>query len=262
MPQCEDENGIPYGVKQVDNKMRVSAMPYTYDIAEGVVPNHDPVRTFGHNAIVAATDETLWEYSTLYTYTAIAAAMFISSANVGDTQSYQVRGLDANWEVQTQLVTAQGRTKTEIGSGLTWMRIFKVENTGATDNAGAVYVYEDDSLTNGVPDTPTKVRCMVAAGENESHHATFTVPNGQALYIISWYGSEVEAKKTYFSLWVRLPGGVFQYKRGWAAKESSFLHEFIMPLRFPERTDIEMRVQAVAGAGNAQGGFEGWREDA
>ena len=259
--QFVDELGVPWGVKHIDNKLRTSSKPYTYDIAEGLISSHGAIRRFGHNAAVAATDEMLWEYSTPYTYTAVAATMYISSSDNGDGQSYQVQGLDANWEVQTQLVTAAGQTKTEIGTGLTWLRIFKVKNMGTTDNAGAVYVYENDTLTAGVPDTATKVRSMIGIGENESHTALFTVPAGQQVFVTTWYGSEVAAKVTYFTLWVRPFGGVFQYKRGWAVKEDSFLHQFTVPLVFPAKTDIEMRVRAVAGAGIAQGGFDGWRED-
>mgnify|MGYP007044033092 CR=1 FL=1 len=41
-----DESGVPYGVKHIANKPRVSSMPYTYDIAEENVPNH---RTWSKN---------------------------------------------------------------------------------------------------------------------------------------------------------------------------------------------------------------------
>lgn len=37
-----DENGLAYGVKQIDGKPRVSSMPYLYDIAEGNVTGHVP----------------------------------------------------------------------------------------------------------------------------------------------------------------------------------------------------------------------------
>ena len=32
-----DENGVIYGVKQADSKPRVSAIPYTYDLARGLI---------------------------------------------------------------------------------------------------------------------------------------------------------------------------------------------------------------------------------
>ena len=42
-----DNNGIPIGLKHVNNKIRVSSMPYVYDIAEGNVPNHFSHSSFG-----------------------------------------------------------------------------------------------------------------------------------------------------------------------------------------------------------------------
>ena len=37
----KDENGVPYGIKHINNKPRVSSMPYLYDISEGNVPVHE-----------------------------------------------------------------------------------------------------------------------------------------------------------------------------------------------------------------------------
>ncbi len=35
----QDETGTAYGIKHVNNKPRVSSMPYLFDIAEGIVSN-------------------------------------------------------------------------------------------------------------------------------------------------------------------------------------------------------------------------------
>jgi len=48
-----DENGVIYGVRQVNNKPRVSAMPYTYDIAEGNIPDHHIFDGYGSREAVA-----------------------------------------------------------------------------------------------------------------------------------------------------------------------------------------------------------------
>ena len=47
-----DENGVPYGVKHIDNKPRFSSMPYLYDVAEGNVSNHKAFRVLGINLAV------------------------------------------------------------------------------------------------------------------------------------------------------------------------------------------------------------------
>jgi hypothetical protein len=42
-----NELGVPYGVKHINNKPRVSSMPYLYDIAEGNVTDHVPFAKLG-----------------------------------------------------------------------------------------------------------------------------------------------------------------------------------------------------------------------
>ena len=82
--QFLDENGVPYGVKQIDNKPRVSSMPYLFDIAEGNVPNHEVLRLDGLNEDVDAAWETLWEVGGMYVPPAVPQQMEVRSSNVAD----------------------------------------------------------------------------------------------------------------------------------------------------------------------------------
>ncbi|KOR29259.1 hypothetical protein TI05_15445 [Achromatium sp. WMS3] len=64
-----DENYNRYGLKQIGNKLRVSAMPYLYDIAEGNVTGHEAVHRYGYNGATAGGSyETLWSGSSLMPY--------------------------------------------------------------------------------------------------------------------------------------------------------------------------------------------------
>ena len=49
-------------IQAIDRKVRVSSMPYLYDIAEGNVPDHDYFRGFGERIAVAvvATGVDIW----------------------------------------------------------------------------------------------------------------------------------------------------------------------------------------------------------
>lgn len=51
-----DEAGLAYGVKHIQNKPRVSAMPYTYDIAEGNVTDHRNWSKIGFHAAISTTE--------------------------------------------------------------------------------------------------------------------------------------------------------------------------------------------------------------
>ena len=54
-----DESGYAYGIRKIDNKPRVSAMPYTYDIAEGNISDHYAWAKIGFNAAIGVTEEEM-----------------------------------------------------------------------------------------------------------------------------------------------------------------------------------------------------------
>jgi len=59
-----DETGVGYGIKHINNKPRVSAMPYLYDIAEDNVSGHVPFSKIGFAPSLAANANTdVWSYS-------------------------------------------------------------------------------------------------------------------------------------------------------------------------------------------------------
>lgn len=80
-----DEDGDAYGVKQIDGKPRVSAMPYSYDISEGNVTGHKTWMKIGYNgALVANTDSDVWSKAGLYVFPTTASAMRLVSSSAGD----------------------------------------------------------------------------------------------------------------------------------------------------------------------------------
>jgi hypothetical protein len=80
-----DQDGTPYGVKHVQNKPRVSSMPYLYDIAEGNVIGHKAWDKIGYNPTMAKTvEEDIWSASSLYTWPIAADGWDVLSANAAD----------------------------------------------------------------------------------------------------------------------------------------------------------------------------------
>ena len=79
-----DESGIPYGVKHVENKIRVSAMPYLYDIAEGNVANHQIFHVIGYNGDVDLAVEDLWYNDGTYVPPSAAMGLEVVSSSEDD----------------------------------------------------------------------------------------------------------------------------------------------------------------------------------
>jgi len=101
-----DENGVPYGVKQVNGKPRVSSMPYTYDIAEGNVANHAPWSKIGYTPTMNTTENDLWSLAGVINFPTAAMGMEVVSSNNVDDIGTQIKSGNSTGGSATTLVDA------------------------------------------------------------------------------------------------------------------------------------------------------------
>jgi len=107
-----DEAGVPYGVKHVSNKPRVSSMPYLYDIAEGNVTGHTPWTKIGYNgALVADTEADLWSAAGVYVYPTAEMGLEVDSDSTSDDGTPAIKGDATGNTVQSD---AGGTTTTLV----------------------------------------------------------------------------------------------------------------------------------------------------
>jgi len=226
--------------------MNYNELPFEMRTALGRTPGASSVNQSGRNPAITTGEETIWTQGGILTYTdsSTPVVLKISSSDDTDTQVYEVTGLGPNHIEQTINITAVGQTETAITG--TWIRVSKVKNLGATNNAGTVFIYEDDTVTAGVPDTATKIRATIGIGLNESELGFFTVPADKSaiLYNMEWSS---DSSVGLFRLFARPDGGVFQIKRNMSMFLSNIDRVYRVPFIFPEKTDIEVRGEASAG---------------
>jgi hypothetical protein len=79
-----DELGVSYGVKHVNNKPRVSSMPYLYDIAEENVANHEVWTKIGFTPTMTTAESDLWSLAGVYVPPPSAMQMEVVSSNNTD----------------------------------------------------------------------------------------------------------------------------------------------------------------------------------
>jgi len=218
------------------------------EISKGNIDGYSLVTFIGKNTDVDTSLETI--SSIAPAYPASAETYYVSSDDDSDAVDVEITGLDADWETQTVTQTLNGQTKTEVGSSVTWRRIFSVKNVGATDLAGDVYIYIDDTVTDGVPDNAVKIRTKTAS--NKSFDSIYTVPSGYTAFILNWHFSSICGTSAVLTgeLQVREFGKVFQiYDMGNCDESSEYEHKCTY-CKVDAKSDI--RIQCKSSAENLE----------
>ena len=237
------------------------ALPrYEIDIAKGIVEGRVGVIRHGHNLASAATEETIWTASTLYSYLTSAEILKVSSsvpatdipASTG-AWTVLIEGLNGNYRPISETVTLLNPGPASTIQS--FLRVFNVKvmtaGTGAK-NAGIISVKDNaDAVTLGA----------IAVGENESHMAIYTVPVRLRFIMLEWQGGELAAKESHVLLYIREYGGLWQLKQEVILKDTNFIFPMTTPQIVPQRSDIELRCTANAGSGIIFGGFSGYTEE-
>ena len=240
---------------------RITADPVNWkplDVAMGKVLGAHAIHKFGENGDIDGAEEDVWDLGDTYTFSSAGVAMFVSSSDDGDEQVIEIQGLNAAYELTVAEVTLDGQTQTAAG---TWTRIFRMKNQGVTNNAGIIYVYENDTVTAGVPQTATKIRGAIQIGNNQTLMAIYTVPAGHEACMTSWFAaiSKKTAGYSNVRLFMRPFSGVFQLKESivLATTGTSWQQfQYDVPLIIKPKSDIIIRADASAGDIGVSAGFD------
>lgn len=234
---------------------RQDNLPFYIDCAMSRRDDCCSIFKFGENPDldIAHGSADIWEFAPTvnnYVYQSSAGIHYISSTDAGDTQDIEVEGLDANWNKQIITVTLAGQTKTQIGTGETFIRVYRARNVGTTNLAGSVYIYEDDTVVAGVPNTNSKVKAYIMNGNNQTLMTQVPVPAGKT-GLIKWVQSSLSKKKDGIlgvTIYIRPFGQVFQVKESFNVMStgSSCVHKDFdgIPIVATEKSDIVMRAEA------------------
>lgn len=214
-----------------------------------VVPKNKTVLKFGQNLDVDnSNEETVMDLQgneRAETYVSTNAIDRIVSSDAGNTQTVTIEGHTISGGVFTfvvQTATLNGQTAVTLATPLA--RVSRVYNTGSTAFAASsrVYVYEDSTISSGVPTDNTKIHIVVPQDENQSFKASTTFSNVDYFAISSVYGGVNKTTNSVvdFKLKVREVNGVFRTQIKWtAARDSSYvipLEE--QPLIVPPNSDV------------------------
>jgi len=194
------------------------------------------------------------------TYSTTADIDFIVT-DVAQTQTIEIQGLDANYDLVTQTKALAGTTPVELDTPL--MRVFRMKNINSTDLAGHAFCYvSGGTVTAGVPQVGADVRAVIHNGNNQTLMSMYTIPNGKTGYMRSWTASTAGAKKESahtIKLFARPFEQVFQLKHEAnidVVGTSYIQHQYTEPEVFAEKTDIELRANTNQDEASVAGGFD------
>lgn len=152
--------------------------------------------------------ETVWDLGDEYIFTQTAQNYYISSSNNSDTtQTIEVELIilhtDGRYKREIIEVQINGNTKTLITASGLAIASNRALNISTDVLLGDIYIYEDTTVTAGVPDDLTKVRSMIITGKEQTQQAVYTVPeiledNRKIVYaeLYKWDISAIQNKTT------------------------------------------------------------------
>ena len=260
-----DTDGKPYGVTNLmGGKPWVISADIGRPISAGKIDDIWPVRRFGHNHDVSTSIwESLWHDGGTYIYLSVADEIVLYSDDAKDTstdaggpgaQTVYVHGLDSDWVLQSDTFSMLGTV--EVTSTTRWLRIFKVRVTsvGSSDaNIGEITMEAEGDSDHTL--------AVIDAGEGESAFCGFTVPLGQQMHVWKWTVSEASLKGCKFSLWSRPQTEGWHMKRNLYLSGGAHTEDFPVDYIFDEKTDVEVKAQAVAAGAEVSAAFAGVREN-
>ena len=242
--------------REVASRSRVgTSEPFDLQVARGQVAFHETQFKFGFNSDIDDSLETVWAEGGLYSYLSAASVLKISSSSTDDTsagtgaRTITISGLDANYDEISESVTLNGQTA--VNTTQSFLRVLRliVDTAGSGgQNAGVIYA-GTGTVTSGVPANKFGT---IAVGDNQTLMCFWTVPRGYTafLYQIDMsMNTEVANKFGTVSLVARPEGGVFNVKDKFALSQDIIHQEFKHPIKFAEKTDLEVR--AIASSSNA-----------
>jgi len=207
----------------------------------GVAANHyqglSHVHKFG--AVPAMSQNstgTIWDVNdTAYPWSSFASAgtLSVPAVNASDNgKTIRIIGLNASYDLIQEVVTVSSAGATATTSS--FIRVVEAFIT----NGSAINVADINVQKGGV----TVMR--ITAGKAVSHAAIYTVPAGYTAYIMKGAASCQSGADATGDMYVRYFGEA-SFRVGHSFEFSGagghYMYEFGIPLRIPEKSDIDVR---------------------
>jgi len=220
--------------------------PFGLHVKRGYVQGHEHVHKFGFNTSVTTSATLIWNGGGDYTYPTTAAVLGVVGTSTTDNSQITVQGVDGDYNELSNIVTLNGTT-TVTTSG-TFLRAYRAFVSDDNEPAGDVTItHSGDTVA------------IVSEGEGQTLMATYTVPAGYTAYLYQLvFGGAAEVANKFMTVRLRIrePGGIFRTQAKYTTAAQTFEEVMEFPLKFTEKTDIEITAQASSGTQQASAMFD------
>ena len=221
-------------------------IPFGFSIQRGDVNNFQGIQKFGYNSSVGTSFETIWDGGGDYTFitsagTATATSSDTSSDNTGTVKIF---GLDSNYDLAEETLTISG----SAGS-VSFIRVFRAEmktaNTG-NSNVGTITITVSSTTV-----------AQIRAGYGQTLMCVYTIPRKYNAYLMQIdLGSSKDLENEIRFISKEIDNGNVWNTKAFITTRGGFVEKnYIVPVKFTEKTDLELIAKASA-TSSISAGFE------
>lgn len=224
-----------------ENELYVANTPFGLRIGDGKMPGHTAFILTGRNEDVDAGDfEDVWDYGGKYVFLSSDTQLYASSTSTNDTQPIYMQDIHGDFELRYQLLPALNG-QNQVAFPYPSLRVNEAFTFGSVATEGDIYIAEADSLTGGIPDTPSKIKAVIRQINQKTHMAVYTVPRNYVAFFNNIYTSINKGKDA--SLWYGIR--LFDKPFYWGSLIESYQNTSVVSINYigaaAPRSDILIR---------------------
>ena len=211
---------------------KVSSPHAMLEIARKRIPGIEPVNLFGHSYNIGTDWKIIWAGVNAISFPTSAVTLSLVSSSAADTMSVLVQGLDANYNIISDIVTLNGTTPV-----LSSIPFFKINNAIILSGSNA------GNITLG---NNSNIYSFIVAETGVSQVCYYSVPVGYSLYL---FRIDANSGTANGNKYIRIRNVVkSQNGRILKTAESSFIdtvsYDRQIPFRIAEKSDFYFEAQS------------------
>lgn len=217
-------------------------------IANGQMLNASHINKFGYTGNAVNGSATIWDGvavngNSIYTYLTTPTTLRVESDEPDDDgATYLIEGLDGDYNPVSESITTDAGTGEGYGTQQ-FLRVFRARITSNGGvNEGNVSINKSDNST---------LLAYIKENNGQTLMSIYTVPAGKTAYLIKLHGSVDKSNADVKFMLFETPFGSSRNIKHMSGTQGGnpIDYDYPVPLRFEEKSDLEMRILTSASCG-------------